>query len=55
MPSNSAMVECGFCQRKNDALREPKALPCTHVHCLGCLTDYYDANKYIECPFPECR
>ena len=46
-------VQCGFCLRKDEALEEPKSLPCNHVHCLVCLTENYDLHGIFRCPF--CR
>ena len=47
--------ECGFCLQQNEDLEESKVLPCTHVHCLECLTAYFNINYLIECPLPDCR
>ena len=55
MADGRPSVECGFCLRKNEALEQPKVLPCTHVHCLGCLTAYYDINHIVQCPLSACR
>ena len=55
MADGQRTVECGFCLRKNEALEQPKVLPCTHVHCLGCLTAYYDINHVVQCPLSACR
>ena len=48
-------IECGFCLRKDEALEQPRRLPCSHLHCLGCLTAYYDINHMVECPLSACR
>ena len=47
--------ECGYCLRTCDTLENPKVLPCTHVHCVECLTAYYDINHIVQCPLPACR
>ena len=46
-------IECGFCLKKNEALVDPKSLPCKHVHCYRCLVDSCDINGIVKCPF--CR
>ena len=57
--SDIAMFEFGFCLCKNEAIEEPKLLPCTHVHCSACLTGSYETNGVLQCPPPllprECR
>ena len=51
--STDTSIKCGFCLRKDEALEDPKSLPCSHVHCLRCLMDNYDVHKIVRCPF--CR
>ena len=53
--ASATNVECGICSRRNEALEQPKILPCTHVHCLECLTAYSDINHMVQCPLPACR
>ncbi|XP_067940938.1 uncharacterized protein [Watersipora subatra] len=48
-------VECGFCLRKGVALPSPRQLTCNHVHCLECLTGFYDENNMLICPWEDCR
>jgi len=45
-------VVCGFCLLE-EGLENPKCLPCSHVHCLLCLTRNVDVNGMIRCPW--CR
>ena len=49
------IIECGYCLRRNEALDQPKVLPCTHVHCFKCLRADYEINHLVECPRPNCR
>lgn len=49
------IIECGYCLRRNEALDQPKVLPCTHVHCFKCLRADYEINHLVECPLPNCR
>ena len=53
--SQDMMIECGFCLRKNEAVEDARALPCTHVHCLRCLTAHFEAKRLVQCPLPSCR
>ena len=48
-------IECGFCLSKNEDVEEPKQLPCSHIHCLGCLTGFYEVYNIIQCPVTDCR
>ncbi|XP_067940951.1 uncharacterized protein [Watersipora subatra] len=49
------VVECGFCLRQGVALINPRQLTCNHVHCLECLTGFYDDNNMLICPWEDCR
>ncbi|XP_067939451.1 uncharacterized protein [Watersipora subatra] len=48
-------IECGFCLRQGVALPNPRQLTCNHVHCLACLTGFYDENNILICPWEDCR
>ncbi|XP_067951870.1 uncharacterized protein [Watersipora subatra] len=48
-------VECGFCLRQGVTLPNPHQLTCNHVHCLECLTGFYDENNILICPWEDCR
>ena len=48
-------IECGFCLRQGVALPNPRQLTCNHVHCLECLTGFYDENNILICPWEDCR
>ena len=48
-------VECGFCLSSEDSLIDPKSLPCSHVHCMECLTAAYGHSGLVQCPLPSCR
>ena len=48
-------IECGFCLRQGVALPNPRQLTCNHVHCLECLTGFYDENNILICPWEYCR
>ncbi|XP_067939501.1 tripartite motif containing 13-like [Watersipora subatra] len=47
-------MECGFCLRQGVALPNPRQLTCNHVHCLECLTGFYDENNILICPWEDC-
>ncbi|XP_067939387.1 uncharacterized protein [Watersipora subatra] len=47
-------IECGFCLRQGVALPNPRQLTCNHVHCLECLTGFYDENYILVCPWEDC-
>ncbi|XP_067939045.1 uncharacterized protein [Watersipora subatra] len=47
-------IECGFCLRQGVALPNPRQLTCNHVHCLECLTGFYDENNILVCPLEDC-
>ena len=47
-------IVCGFCLRQDQALPKPRQLPCTHVHCLDCLTGFFDDNHILVCPLETC-
>ncbi|XP_067939478.1 uncharacterized protein [Watersipora subatra] len=47
-------IECGFCLRQGVALPNPRQLTCNHVHCLECLTGFYDENNILICPWEDC-
>ena len=49
------MIECGFCLSKNENLQQPVILPCSHIHCQGCLTSFYDKFDLLQCPLADCR
>ena len=51
--STGSSAECGFCLRQDEALEEPKLLPCGHVHCLPCLTGARETRKIVQCP--DCQ
>ena len=46
-------LSCRYCLNVDDNITEPKALPCSHVYCLPCLTADREKNKIIKCPV--CR
>ena len=48
-------IECGFCLASGEDINNPKILPCTHVHCLGCLTASYNISGLVQCPLTLCR
>ncbi|XP_067939502.1 uncharacterized protein [Watersipora subatra] len=48
-------IECGFCLRQGVALPNPHQLTCNHVHCLECLTGFYDENNILICPREDCN
>ena len=48
-------LTCPICLMK---FTKPKALPCLHTFCLGCLTDYVYGRGYETAsvfPCPVCR
>ncbi|XP_067949688.1 transcription intermediary factor 1-beta-like [Watersipora subatra] len=47
-------MECGFCCRKSDTIMNPKVLPCSHIHCINCLTTYYESKHLLLCGYNEC-
>ncbi|XP_067944888.1 E3 ubiquitin-protein ligase TRIM56-like [Watersipora subatra] len=49
-----ADVECAFCCRKSDTIINPKVLPCSHTHCMTCLTTYYDSKHLLLCGNSRC-
>ncbi|XP_067944881.1 tripartite motif-containing protein 2-like [Watersipora subatra] len=49
-----ADVECEFCCRKSDTIVNPKVLPCSHVHCMTCLTTYYESKHLLLCGNTRC-
>ncbi|XP_067944908.1 uncharacterized protein [Watersipora subatra] len=49
-----ADVECEFCCRKSDTIVNPKVLPCSHIHCMTCLTTYYESKHLLLCGNTEC-
>ncbi|XP_067944916.1 uncharacterized protein [Watersipora subatra] len=49
-----ADVECEFCCRKSDTIINPKVLPCSHIHCMACLTTYYESKHLLLCGNSEC-
>ncbi|XP_067944972.1 E3 ubiquitin-protein ligase TRIM56-like [Watersipora subatra] len=49
-----ADVECEFCCRKNDTIVNPKVLPCSHIHCMTCLTTYYESKHLLLCGNSGC-
>ncbi|XP_067944877.1 uncharacterized protein [Watersipora subatra] len=49
-----ADVECEFCCRKSDTIINPKVLPCSHVHCMTCLTTYYESKHLLLCGNTGC-
>ncbi|XP_067930066.1 uncharacterized protein [Watersipora subatra] len=48
-------IGCGFCLRRNDVIVDGKVLPCEHVHCMECLTSYYELNYMLVCGQLTCR
>ncbi|XP_067944905.1 uncharacterized protein [Watersipora subatra] len=49
-----ADVECEFCCRKSDTIINPKVLPCSHIHCMTCLSTYYESKHLLMCGNSEC-
>ncbi|XP_067944884.1 uncharacterized protein [Watersipora subatra] len=49
-----ADVECEFCCRKSDTIINPKVLPCSHIHCMTCLTTYYESKHLLMCGNSGC-
>ncbi|XP_067945007.1 uncharacterized protein [Watersipora subatra] len=49
-----ADVECQFCCRKSDTIVNPKVLPCGHIHCMDCLTTYYESKHLLLCGLDGC-
>ncbi|XP_067944882.1 uncharacterized protein [Watersipora subatra] len=49
-----ADVECEFCCRKSDTIVNPKVLPCSHVHCMTCLTTYDESKHQLLCGNSGC-
>ncbi|XP_067944873.1 uncharacterized protein [Watersipora subatra] len=49
-----ADVECEFCCRKSDTIINPKVLSCSHVHCMTCLTTYYESKHLLLCGNTGC-
>ncbi|XP_067944874.1 uncharacterized protein [Watersipora subatra] len=49
-----ADVECEFCCRKSDTIVNPKVLPCSHIHCMTCLTTYYESKHLLLCGNSGC-
>ena len=52
--TDDRVIECGFCFQ-TDTLDDPRVLPCTHVHCMNCLAEYFELNKRVQCPLPICK
>ena len=52
---NTSDIECGFCLQKNEDLVDPRRLPCSHVHCLGCLSRFFERQELVQCPVQDCR
>ena len=52
--TDTTTIKCGFCLSKNEDLVDPKQLPCSHIHCMGCLTGFYEEHDIIQCPVAEC-
>ncbi|XP_067939490.1 uncharacterized protein [Watersipora subatra] len=50
----ASAIKCGFCLRQGVALPDPRQLTCSHVHCLECLTGFYDENNILICPWEDC-
>ena len=48
-------IECGYCFSKDGEMKDAKILPCSHVHCLGCLSQYYELNEMVYCPLKNCK
>ena len=44
--------ECVKCQ---EVPRQPVALPCSHVACRDCLTEFFDQREDKRCPSPKCK
>ena len=49
-----ADVECEFCCCKSDTIINPKVLECSHVHCMACLTTYYESKHLLLCGHSGC-
>ncbi|XP_067944895.1 uncharacterized protein [Watersipora subatra] len=49
-----ADVECEFCCSKSDTIVNPKVLPCSHIHCMTCLTTYYESKHLLLCGNSGC-
>ncbi|PAA56576.1 hypothetical protein BOX15_Mlig026591g1 [Macrostomum lignano] len=47
---DSSLTECGICCEE---MKDPRALPCLHSYCLGCLQEVYRRSGTLCCP--ECR
>ncbi|XP_067940904.1 uncharacterized protein [Watersipora subatra] len=47
-------IECEFCCSKNDTIVNPKVLPCSHIHCMNCLTTYYESKHLLRCGNSRC-
>ncbi|XP_067945479.1 uncharacterized protein [Watersipora subatra] len=47
-------VECEFCCRKSETIINPKVLPCSHIHCMTCLTTYYESKHLLLCGNSKC-
>ena len=54
-PEDMTLVECGFCCSNNEDLQDPRSLPCSHVHCFGCVTSFYETHNIVQCPLQFCR
>ncbi|XP_067944403.1 uncharacterized protein [Watersipora subatra] len=54
MAEAAADVECEFCCRKSDTILNPKVLPCSHIHCMTCLTTYYESKHLLLCGNSGC-
>ncbi|XP_067940950.1 uncharacterized protein [Watersipora subatra] len=52
--STATIIQCGFCQRYNEAMSEPTMLPCAHVHCKGCIASAVRTDNKIRCPLTGC-
>ena len=45
--------KCGYCWTFYETTSDPRALPCGHICCRGCLNDDFEKNnKAVRCP--EC-
>ncbi|XP_067941833.1 uncharacterized protein [Watersipora subatra] len=49
-----ASIECGFCCRQIMDMENPIILPCSHVHCMDCIKNFYEGKKTITCPEQTC-
>ncbi|XP_067930884.1 uncharacterized protein [Watersipora subatra] len=54
MAEAAADAECEFCCCKSDTIVNPKVLPCSHIHCIDCLTTYYESKHLLLCGRSEC-